>query len=453
MKIVIVGAGEVGFQIAGRLARENKEVVVIDKDPDAIRRLSEIDVQALAGSGGSPVVLEEAGIMDAEILLAVTDSDEINLVACLMADIMSPSTKKLARIRDADYDTFHERMKANPPHIDTVINPEIEVINTIDRFMSVPGAVDIAEFAGGKIKLVGIRLDKDAGLAGVRLIQLPEKLGDKKPLIAAIVRNENLIIPTGDDVLEAGDTVYFVSEESKLSETLNIFGKSEDPVRYALIVGGGRTGIRLASFLEKKGIHTKIIEKIPERCDELADKLDRAVVLCGDGTDQTLLEEENAGEMDYVITVTDQEETNILASLLAKRLGAKKAVTKISKFGYIPLMPAVGIEKVVNPRLSAINTILRHIRKGKILSAISIKGEKAEVLEAEALETSDIVGKPIMDVGFPKGGLIAGILRDGEVIIPTGMSIIQPGDRIVIFALRDAIPKIEEFLTVKLEFF
>ena len=454
MKIVVVGAGEVGFYIASHLANENKNVVVIDNNDDALRRVSDnIDVQVLKGSGSSPVVLAEAGIEGAEIFLAVTNSDETNLVSCLVADIISPSTKKLARIRDADYDEYHENFKKYAPHIDTVINPEIEVVKTIDRLMSVPGATDVGEFADGLIKFIGIYLDKDAGLVGVRLSDLPKKIEGKRPLIAGIVRDEELIIPRGNDRLMAGDLIYFISEADKLSDTLAVFGKHAEPLRRVLIVGGGRIGFRLATLLEKKSIHNKIIEINSKRCTELAEKLNRSVVLCGDGSDQGILAEENIQDSDFVITLTNDEETNILTSLLAKRMGAKKSIAKISKFSYFPLMKAIGIEQVVSPRLSAINTILQHIRKGKVLSSISIKGEQAEVMEAVALETSGIVGKPLKDISFPKGAMVAGIIREKKIIIPSGESVIMPDDRVIIFARRKAVSGIEKILAVKLEYF
>jgi trk/ktr system potassium uptake protein len=454
LKIVVVGAGEVGFYIASHLANENKNVVVIDNDDNALRRVSDnIDVQVLKGSGSSPVVLAEAGIESAEIFLAVTNSDETNLVSCLVADIISPSTKKLARIRDADYDEYHENFKKYAPHIDTVINPEIEVVKTIDRLMSVPGATDVGEFADGRIKFIGIYLDKDAGLAGVQLSDLPDKTKGKRPLIAAIVRDEELIIPRGNDRLMAGDLVYFISEADKLSDTLAVFDKHAEPLRRVLIVGGGRIGFRLAALLEKKSIHSKIIEIKPNRCTELAEKLNKVVVLCGDGSDQGILSEENIQDTDFVITLTNDEETNILTSLLVKRMGARKSIARISKFSYFPLMKAIGIEQVVSPRLSAINTILQHIRKGKVLSSISIKGEQAEVMEAVALETSDIVGKPLRDISFPKGALVAGIIRGKEIIIPSGESVIMPDDRVIIFARRKAVSGIEKILAVKLEYF
>ncbi len=454
MKIIIVGAGEVGFNIANRLAHENKDVVMIDEDHAAIRRLSDnLDVQVIQGSGSSPVILEEAGIREAEILLAVTNKDETNLVACLVADTISPTTKKLARIRNADYDKYHETFRLNAPHINTVINPEIEVIKTIDRMMSVPGAVDVGEFANGRVKLIGVKLDKDTQLAGVRLTDLPEKTGNRRILIAAVLRDEKLIIPRGDNKLMPDDLVYFISEQDKLSENLEIFNKRAEPVRRALIVGGGRIGFRLALVLEEKNINTKIIEKSPDRCMELAEQLNKTVVLHGDGSDRDILKEEGIRDMDVVITLTNDEETNILASLLAKRMGTRKTITKISKFSYFPILLAIGIEQVVDPRLSAINTILQHIRRGKVLSAISIKGEEAEVIEAVAMETSEIVGKPLKNVSIPKGVLVTVIIRNEKVIIPSGESVIEPDDRIIIFARTEAVPKMEKILAVKLEYF
>lgn len=454
MKVVIIGAGEVGFHVAHHLTLENKDVVVIDKNPDAIRRVSDhLDVQIVSGAGNSPVVLEEAGIQNAEIILAVTDSDETNLVACLVADMISPTTKKLARIRGADYDRYHEMFSLHAPHIDTIINPEIEVVKTIDQFMSVPGAADVGELADGRIKFVGVYLDKDCQLTGIRLLDLPAKIKQGRPLIAAVVREEEVIIPRGSDRLLPGDLVYFISEEDKLLDTLSIFNKHDQPVNRVLIVGGGRIGFRLATLLESKSIQTKIIEKNPDRCTLLAESLNKSVVLCGDGSDQSLLAEENIQDMDVVVTLTDDEETNILASLLSTRLGARKSITKISKFSYFPLLKAIGIEQVVSPRLSAINTILQHVRRGKVLSAISLKGEQAEVIEAIALETSDIVGKPLKNVSFPKGALVAGIIRKEDIIIPKGDSVIEPDDRIIIFARRQAIPRIEKILSVKLEYF
>ncbi len=454
MKIIIAGAGEVGYHIAGRLALEKKDVLVIDNDAAAIRRVADnLDVQTIVGSGNSPAVLEEAGIKEAEILLAVTNSDEANLVACLVADMLSPSTKKLARIRGAAFDNYYHVFREQAPHIETVINPEIEVVKTIVQMMDVPGAVDVNDFADGRIKFVGIYLDADNPLAGIRLTELPQAVGGRRLLIASVVRDEEVIIPSGQDRLLAGDLVYFICEEDRLMETLSIFDKHAEPVKRVLIIGGGRIGYRLAQRLEERSIYAKIVEKDANRCAVLAESLNKTVVLHGDGSDQGLLSEENIGDIDVVVTLTDDEETNILSSLLARRMGAGKAITKISKFSYFPLMTAIGIEQVVSTRLSAINSILQHIRRGKVLSAVSLKGEQAEVLEVVALETSDIVDKPLRKINFPKGAIIATVIRKDQIIIPTGESVIEPGDRIIIFAQRKAISGIEKILAVKLEYF
>ncbi len=454
MKIIIVGAGEVGFHIASRLALENKDVVVIDTDLEALRRVSEsLDVHVVNGSGSSPVVLEEAGIKTAEILLAVTNSDEANLVACLVADIVSPTTKKLARIRNAGYDGYHDHFKEFAPHIDMVINPEIEVVKTLERLINVPGAVEVEVFAGGRLQFIGMRIDEGSKLDGVKLFDMRSLIEGATPLVAAVVRNDRMIVPNGRDQLMAGDLVYFITEVDNLSGILEIFGKETKATKRAVIVGGGRISERLARALEDKSIHTKIIEKDQDRCRELADKMNKAVVLHGDGSDQSLLQEENIHDVDVLITLTNDEETNILVSLLGKRMGAKNTITKITKFGYFPLMATIGLEQIVSPRLSAIDTILQHVRKGKVLSAISIHGEEAEVIEAVALETSDIVGKPVRKISFPKGALLIGIVRDDAVIVPSGDSVIEPDDKVVIFAKRQVVPKIEKMLTVKLEFF
>jgi trk system potassium uptake protein TrkA len=455
LKIVIVGAGEVGFHIASHLAHENKEVVVIDTNAESLRRISDnLDVQVIQGSGSSPVVLEDAGILNAEILLAVTNRDETNLVACLVANIISPSTKKLARVRDADFDQYHEHFREHAPHIETVINPEIEVVKTITGMMSVPGAVDVGELAGGRIKFIGIYIDQKSRMAGLKLAELPGKISNNaRPLIAAVVREEELIIPGGQDRLMPGDLVYIIAEEDKVFDTMAAFDKHDQPIKRALIVGAGNIGYRLAGRLEEMSIYCKIIDKNADRCALMAERLSKTVVLCGDGSDQDLLAEENIQDMDVVITLTRDEETNILASLLATRMGATKSITRISKFSYFPLMKAIGIEQVVSPRLSAINTILQHIRRGKVLSAISIKGEQGEVMEALALETSGIVDKPLKKINFPKGAILVGIVRKDDIIIPTGDSVVKPDDRIIIFAHRKAIPKVEKILAVKLEYF
>jgi len=454
VRIVIVGAGEVGFHIASRLALEHKDVVVVDNNTEALRRVREgLDVQAIEGCGSSPTILEKVGLREADILLAVTDSDETNLVACLFASLLSPTTIKLARIRGEDYLQYEDVLKNDPYRIDVIINPEAEAVKAVDRLLKVPGAVDVGEFADGRIKLIGVRLDSDSPVAGTKLVDLHRKTGEKKILIAAIVRKERLIIPSGKDELLEGDIVYFVSEENELKVALKIFGKKAEPLNSVLLVGGGNLGLKLAKALEGLSVHTKLIEKDSERCRELAQLLDKVVVLHGDGSEQGLLQEENIRDMDVVATLTGDEETNVLTSLLAKRMGAQKTVTRISRFSYFPLVSAIGLDHVVSSRLAAINTILQYVRRGKVLSAMTLKGEEAEVLEAIAMETSDIVGKPIQKIRFPKGALVIAIIRDKDVIIPTGESVIQPKDQIVILSTRQGMPQVEKALMVKLEYF
>jgi len=454
VKIIIVGAGEVGYHIASRLAFENKDVVVIDKSVEAVRRITEnLDVQGIIASGSSPETLEKAGIKQAEILLAVTDSDEANLVACLMADMLSPATRTLARIRNAHYDDYHAAFKEAPPHINTVINPEIEVVKTIYRLMKIPAAVDMGELAEGRVKFVGLRLDKNSPMAGVRLMDFASMFGQTRPLIAAVVRRQELIIPRGEHRLEVGDLVYFICENNRLKETVALFDTTTISLRRVMIVGGGRIGERLATLMEKECIQTKIIESNLDRCHVLSEKMSKAVVLHGDGSDQNLLLEENVGETDVVVALTNDEETNILVSLLAKNLGAKSTITKVSKFSYIPLMSTIGLQKVVSPRLSAISSILHDVRKGKVLSAISVLGEEAEMIEAIALETSAITGRPLKKISFPKGAILVSIIREDAIMIPSGESVVEPGDRLIIFARRQVVHKLEKMLTVKLEFF
>ena len=454
MKIVIVGAGEVGFHIASRLAFEKKDVVVIDKSPEALRRVSEsLDVQAVQGCGSNPKILEEVGVKAADLLLAVTDSDETNLIACLFAGILSPATIRLARIRGEEYLLYGDALREPPYGIDVLINPEAEAVKTVVRLLQVPGALDVGEFAEGRIKVIGVRLDKACPVKGTKLVDLRKKTGEQKILVVAIKRDDRLIIPSGDDRLQAGDMIYFVSEEKELKAALKIFGKTAERFNRVLLVGGGNLGFKLAKALEGLSIHTKLIEKSPDRCRELAEQLDKVIVLHGDGSEQGILEEENVRDMDVVATLTGDEETNILTSLLAQRLGAQKTVTRISKFSYFPLVSAIGLDHIVSSRLAAINTILQHVRRGKVLSAMALKGEEAEVLEAVALETSDVVGKPLRNISFPKGALVVSIIRAEEVIIPTGDSVIKPEDQIIILSTRQAIPQVEKALTVKLEYF
>lgn len=454
MKVIIIGAGEVGFHIARRLSSEAKDVVIIDKDARALKKIIEyVDVQTVEGSGAVPRVLEEAGIKDADVLLAVTDSDEINVIACMFADALAPDLVKLARIREDEYVAMGDEVSAlEILHIDKAINPDVEVVKSVKRLVDFPQAEEINEFADGKIKLVGYRVRKESPVIGTTLFNLRDAIGGIDVIIAAIVRDEKLIIPSGEDHICSGDLVYFVCGQDHIHDVLERLGSKAKPVRRIMIIGGGDIGLRLAKELEKR-VHVRVIDQDPSVCDDLSRQLNKSIVLSGDGRDQDLLGEENVHEMDFVVTLTGDEETNILTSLLARKLGAKRTVTRINKTAYLPLVSAIGIDNTVSPRQSAVNSILRYMRKGKVISATTIKGDEAEALEAIAQEKSDIVGTAIKDLDLDKGTLILSLQRGKEVIFPTGDTVIKPGDRILLLSSRKTISKLEKSLTGKVEFF
>ncbi|MBW2709875.1 MAG: Trk system potassium transporter TrkA [Deltaproteobacteria bacterium] len=458
MKVIIVGAGEVGFHIAQRLSEEHQDVVLIDQNPEQIRRVADnLDVQALLGSGTSPKTLKDTGIKDADMLLAATNSDEVNLISCLIAKTLNPHLIKVARLRNEEYTQELPLLDKDHLGIDHVINPQIEMVHRIQRLMEVPGASEVIDFMGGRVKLIGITVEKDSPFAGRKLLSFAKTEG--KILVGAIVRTrpdfpDQVIIPHGDDSIMAGDLVYLVARNAELEETLEFFGIKNKSLRRIIIIGAGQTGQALAREMDKsKTSNTKIIDRDGTICAALSASLSHVTVINGDGTDKELLEEENIGAADFVVTLTGDEESNILISLLAKGLGARKTVTRVSKLSYLPLMSAIGIDTVVSPRLAAVRAILQYIRPGKILSVAPLKGEHAEAIEAEALETSDIVNKPLHEVKMPKGAIVGAIFRENEIIIPRGDSVIKPGDRLIIFALQQVLPKLEKLLTVKLEYF
>ncbi len=452
MRIVIVGAGEVGYHLARRFAAENKDVVVVDTNAEALKHVSEqLDVLTIHGSGSSPRILVEAGIVGAEMLLAVTNSDEANLITCFFGNALAPDTRKVVRLRGEDYADYAQTLTKDFLGANLVINPDVEVVESIMRLLNAPAAVEINEFADGQIWMVGVCLPPGSPLVGRSLRELPDLIGQLRVMVAALVRDEKLIIPSGADHFTIGDHVYFACEKINLNALLDCFGFHTPPLRNIIIVGGGKIGFRLARALETNGKNVKLIERDPHRCQELATLLDRTIVLAGDGTNHELLEEENVKEMDMVIALTGDEETNIISCLLAKRLGARKTLTRINKFAYMPLVKAIGIDQTVSPRLSAINSILRQVRRGKIISAVAIKDEEIEILEALAMEESDIVGRPLKELTIRKYALVLTILRAGNVIIPNGETVILPRDRILILSTSRNVPKVEKVLDVRVE--
>jgi len=454
MKVIIIGAGEVGYHIADSLSREGIDTVLIDKNEERLREISDtLDIQTILGSGSSPDVLKRADIGNADMVVAVTDSDETNMIACLLASTQSQIPIRIARIRNPELNGDCPLLGSGHLDIDLCINPEREAVNHMMDCLEFPGASEVFRFAGGRIRLLGFVIDREAAVVGKSLIDLRTMEPGFKVLITAMVRNEKFIVPAGDSVIEAGDYLFAVADAARIRELLRFFGRDTEPPHRIIIIGGGNTGLMLAEQIEKRGISVKLIEKRRDKCELLAARLEKTIVLHGDGTSQELLKEEHIEETDFFIAVTNDEEANILGALLAKQLGARKVISLIKRIDYIPLVSRVGIDGVINPHHAAIGRILHFIRKGKIISATPLRDERAEAFEFVALETSDITERPFKEMHFPRGTIVGAIVRGEEIIIPDGDSVILPGDHVVIFTPRSAIPQLEKLLTVKLEYF
>ena len=456
MRVIIVGAGVVGFTIAKRLSSEGKDVVLIDKDDRCLRDVREsLDVRLIQGSGSSPKVLMEAGIDKAEMVIAVTDSDEVNMVACLIAGTQSKVPKKIARIRDRDYKSYTRIFEEDYIDLDLNINPEKVTADRILKIMEVPGAVDVVDFFDGKVKLAGCRLTGKCGIVGKTVGDLHTLEREGRFLIVAIYREAETIIPTAKTVFEKGDLVFSVTLEGETKNVMALLaGAEEQTGDRVVIVGGGDIGYNIAEQIDEDGSYkVKVIERNEERCRWLAERLDKSIVISGDGTDRDLLMEESVNETNTFIAVTDDEEANILTSLLAKRLGADRCITLIDKPEYLSMVSTIGIDVAVSPRLCSVSDILQFVRRGNILSVKTLLEEKLEALETVAMETSDIVDRPLRDIKFPHGAVIGAVERDGEVILPGGDFVIKPGDKVAIFALTKSIPKVEKAVMVKPEFF
>jgi len=453
MGIIIIGAGEVGYHLAYRLSQEKKDVVVIDRDLEKIRRVQNtLDVQAIHGSGGSISLLRQAGISEASMVIAVTNSDEINMISCLAAGVQDRVPKKIARVRDPEYSTLFPLFDKEHLDIDLIINPDHEVVEMILKLMEVPGVVEVMDFAEDQVRMVGLPLPPGSPLVGKSLADLRELYPKSRILIVAIKKGDRVFIPKGQDILAANDLLFLVIPKKNTQEALEGFGNRHPPIKRVMILGGGLIGLELAKSLEERGIQVKIIEQNETRCLQIAEKCRKALVLRGDATYQDILIEENVGQMDTFIAVTEDEETNVMISLLAKKMGTRRVMALINKVAYSPLVHSIGIDVVISPRLAAVNKILQFIRRGKILSVSSLPEENAEAFEAIALETSDLVGRPLRQVAFPKDAIVGALVRDSEVIIPSGSTVIQPGDRVMIFALTTAIREVEKALMVKLEY-
>lgn len=454
MSIIIIGAGEVGYNVAWKLSRERKDIVVIDKDETKIHRVSEtLDVQAIHGSGSSMTVLRKAGIEKAEIVIAATNSDEVNMVSCLVAGAQAIVPIKIGRIRDPEYVSNMQILGKDRLDIDLIINTDQDMVASILRILETPGAMDVLDFANERIRMASFLADEGSPITGKQLTDLSNLYPEVRVIVAAIYRDNQVIVPRGKDRILEKDLVFIMGEPSTISSLLSSLNSSHNSLlKRVMIFGGGNVGLNLAKSLEGRGVSTKIIEPSEERCEFLAAELDRTVVLKGDFTSQDLLEEEHVKEMDAFVAVTPEEEKNILISLLAKRMGAKRVVASINRTAYVPLAYQIGVDVVISPSLIAVNKILQYVRRGKIANVATLPDDQAEVIEIEALEPSDLINKPLKNLQLPKGVLVGAILRGAKLLIPNGETTILPGDKVAMVVATSAIQKLEKVVMVKLEY-
>lgn len=458
MKVIICGAGQVGFNIARHLASEQHDVTVIDQSPELIAKIQgSLDVQALVGHASQPDMLEKAGAADADIIIAVTLFDEVNMIACQVAHSLFDVPTKIARVRAQSYlkPMWQDLFSRDNMPIDVIISPEIEVAQAVLRRLEVPGAFDMVPFCDGLVRAVGVRLREDCPVVDTPLRQLTELFPDLNIIVTTIIRDGKLIIPSSNDQLLVGDNIYFVAEEKQVERALSVFGRDEEEARRIVIVGGGNVGAFIAKRLidNDSKIQVKIIESNEEKAREIAKAIPKAIVLNGDALAMEIQQEANVKAAETIIAVTNDDKVNILSSLLAKQAGCRRAITLINNHTFGPLTYSVGIDAFVDPRQTTVSSILQHMRRGRIRSLQNIAGGAAEVLEAIALETSPLVGKPLREIRLPAGIIIGSIIRNGKVIVPRGGSIIKPNDIVVIFTRLEMIKKVEELFSVGLEYF
>lgn len=458
MKIVICGAGQVGFNLARQLSAEGNDVTVIDRDPDRINRAaSALDVQAIVGFASHPDVLVQAGLKDADMLIAVTREDEINMVACQIAHSLFKVPTKIARIREQEYlkPMWADLFSRDHLPIDVIISPEIEVAHAIARRLEVPGAFDVTPLAEGKVKLIGLRCLEDCPVVNTPLRQLTELFPNLSITIVGIIRNEQLIVPSDEDQMLADDDVYFIVETEHVARAMQAFGHEKPEARRVAILGGGNVGLFLAQEIEENHptVHAKLVESNRARAEEVAEQLTRTVVLQGGALDLEILEEINVRAAEAVVAVTNDDEVNILSALLAKRQGCPRVIALINNQAYVNLVGWLGIDAVVSPRVITVSSILQHVRRGRIRGVYTIYEGSGEIIEADALETSSLVGKPLREIDLPDSILIGVIVRGDQVIIPRGGTTILAGDRVILFAAAAAVKKVEKLFTVGLEFF
>lgn len=430
MRIVVAGAGKLGYSIAQLLAEDQFDVVVVEIDHERKEVVqNSLDVLVIEGSSCSPATFNDPDVYGADVLIACTDSDEVNMVTCMMAKKYAIK-HTVARIRNTDYAVHASSMLNDEMSIDLILNPERITASEIDHILMTPSALNVDEFAGGKVRMFEAKIRENSPYANIplRKLNIPKGI-----LIAMLFRKHKMIIPKGDDYLLPGDNVYFVGKPEQIINFEANFSNIYDKIQKVLIIGAGRTGRFLAPMLEEQGLFVKVIEKDKSRCQLLSSKLKKGLVLCGDGTDIDLLVEEGISEADVVICITEDDKLNLLLALMAKHLGAKKTIVRVARNEYIELMEKVGVDVVLSSRLLSAGEVLRFVRKGGIVSVSLLEGAQAEALEIIVGKNSIVENKALRDIELPKDCLLCAIVRDNDAHIPNGDTVLYADDRIILF--------------------
>ena len=456
MKIVILGAGQVGSSVAESLVSERNDITVVDTDPVRLRNLQDrLDLRTVTGSASHPTVLVEAGIEDADMVIAVTQSDETNLVACKLAQQLFNVPTRIARIRATDFLAEERILGQECFAIDLAICPEQVLTDYIVKLIEFPEALQVLEFADGKVSLVAVRAFQGGPLVGHQLQDIRKHMPSVDVRIAAIFRGDASILPEGDTVVEAGDEVFCLAAAEHIRQVLREMRRMDKPVRRVMIAGGGNIGWRLAEALESNYV-VKILEQNKRRCEILAGRLDSALVLQGDATDESLLEAENVDEMDIFIAVTNDDENNIMSCLLARRMGARRVVALINRRSYVDLLQAGQIDIAISPAQATIGTLLAHVRRGDVTQVHALRRGAAEALEAVVhgdARSGPLVGRRIEDIELPKGAGIGAIVRGEEVIMAHHDTVVQAEDHVIVFVTnKKLVPKVEKLFQVGVGF-
>ncbi|MGH8417517.1 MAG: Trk system potassium transporter TrkA [Pseudomonas sp.] len=457
MKIIILGAGQVGGSLAEHLASEANDITVVDTDPDRLRALGDrLDIRTIQGRGSFPTVLRQAGADDADMLVAVTSSDETNMVACQVAYTLFHTPTKIARVRESAYLTRAGLFDNDAIPVDVLISPEQVVTNYIKRLIEYPSSLQVIDFAEGKVQLVAVRAYYGGTLVGQQLRQLRTHMPNVDTRVAAIFRRDRPIIPQGDTVIEADDEVFFIAAKADIRAVMGEMRRLDRSNKRIVIAGGGQIGERLAEAIENR-YQVKIIEMNPARCRYLSDTLNNTVILQGSSSDRDLLMEENIDNADLFLALTNDDEANIMSSLLAKRLGAKKVMTIINNPAYVDLVQGGEIDIAVSPQLATIGTLLAHVRRGDIVSVHSLRRGAAEAIEIVAhgdAKSSKVIGKAIMHINLPPGTTIGAITRADQVLIAHDSTVIESGDHVIMFLVdKKHIRDVERLFQVGLSFF